>query len=238
MSLSPSPKAIIFDVYDTLFANSVGRWHDAFGAIAREQELGISGRELWDRWKRYEVEFRANRTNLVSPQDNPPFKSYEQAWGDCFEKVFAEDGIRGDAAWAARRSVEHMSRRDPFAETGEAIPVLAERVRIGIFSNADDGFLRPLLQRASLPIQIVESSESARVYKPHPRAFQHILAKLDLAPDEAWYVGDHPFDDILGAKSVGMGAVWINRSRSPFKGEVAPDLEIHDLRQLVGLLPE
>ena len=38
------------------------------------------------------------------------------------------------------------------------------RARLGIFSNADDAFLRPLLATARLKFEFVASSESARVY--------------------------------------------------------------------------
>ena len=50
----PRPDAIIFDVYDTLFENSVDRWQAAFAEIVGEQGLPISGEELWRRWKEFE----------------------------------------------------------------------------------------------------------------------------------------------------------------------------------------
>lgn len=229
----PRPDAIIFDVYETLFENSVDRWQAAFAEIVGEQGLPLSGEELWRRWKEFEVDFRANRTNMDDPLGSPPFKTYERAWAECFQRVFDEDDdLDGDAAGAARRSVEHMSRRDPFPETVDALLDLEGRVRLAVFSNADNDFLRPLLDGFALPFELVASSESTRVYKPHPEAFLYILGELGLEPEDAWYVGDHPFDDVYGAHLVGLTTVWVNRAGARFEGQIEPDIVIKDLREL------
>ncbi len=231
-----SPEAVIFDAYDTLFANSPEKWQEAFAEIATEQKLPLGGPELWRRWKVHEVNFRKSRTNMDDPANNPPFKSYEQAWAECFERVFTEDSLSGDAAAAARRSVEHMSRRDPFPETVEAIRALDGRTRLAVFSNADDAFLRPMLEEYELPFESVNSSESAGIYKPHPAAYAHVLDKLGVAPNRAWYVGDHLWDDVHGASRVGMTTVWINRESLKFDGLTKPDIEISSLLELSGLI--
>ena len=235
MPLNP-PDAIIFDAYDTLFANSPEKWQEAFAEIAKEQRLPLDGPELWRRWKVYEVEFRKSRTNMEDPDDNPPFKSYEQAWAECFERVFADSSLPGDAAAAARRSVEHMSRRDPFPETVEAIRALEGRTKLAVFSNADDAFLLPMLEEYHLPFESVNSSESARIYKPHPAAYAHVLDKIGVSADRAWYVGDHLWDDVHGASRVGMTTVWINREPIVFDGITKPDIEIQSLMELSSLI--
>ncbi len=231
-----SPDAIIFDVYDTLFANSPGKWQEAFAEIAAEQGLPLDGAELWRRWKVYEVDFRKTRTNMEDPDDNPPFKSYEQAWAECFERVFADGSLPGDADAAAKRSVEHMSRRDPYPETLEAIRALEGRAKLAVFSNADDAFLNPMLEEYDLPFVSVISSESAHIYKPHPAAYRHVLDKIGVSADRAWYVGDHLWDDVHGASRVGMTTVWINRESAVFDGLTKPDIEIQSLMELSGLI--
>jgi len=237
MSLT-RPEAIIFDVYDTLFANSPERWQEAFADISAEQKLPYDGAELWKRWKVFEVNFRASRTNMEDPGNNPSFKPYEQAWLECFQMVFNEDKIDGDAALAAQRSVEHMAKRDPYQETVEAIAKLGETFRLAIFSNADDAFVLPLIKEHGLQFESVFSSESARIYKPHPEAFKRILNKLGLPPKSCWYVGDHLWDDVYGASQVGMQTVWINRDNREFDGRVRPVQEIKSLLELVNLAAE
>ena len=52
--------------------------------------------------------------------------------------------------------------------------------------------------------------------KPHAEAFHAALAAVDVGePSAAVFVGDRPFDDIHGAKSVGMRAVLVPHSDIP-----------------------
>jgi 2-haloalkanoic acid dehalogenase type II len=237
MTRLPVPEAVLFDVYDTLFLNSPDDWAVAFDAICREQGLPCTGRELWTMWKRHEVGFREARTNLTDPAKSPPFKTYEMAWAECFERVFRETGTRGDPARAARRSVEHMSSRPIFPDTRPALEAMAGKVRLGVFSNADEAFLQPLLANAGLTFEFVASSESARVYKPSPPAFRHLIDSMKIDPAKAWYVGDQLFDDVLGADAVGLTTVWINRAGAAANGRgPTPDATISDLRELLPLL--
>ncbi|MDA1258161.1 MAG: HAD family hydrolase [Chloroflexi bacterium] len=233
------PDAVMFDVYDTLFLNDTEAWQRAFQQIAEEQGLDITGPDLWGRWKRIEVEFRTWRTNMDDPDSSPPFKTYEAAWRECFEKVFEQDGIPGNAVNAARRSVTHMAHRNPFPETVRALSELSGRVPLGVFSNADDSFLRPMLDEHGLTskFEVIESSESAAVYKPHPGAFQYMFGAMHVEPNRTWYVGDQLYDDVRGASEVGATTIWINRTGArPGPDDVRPSHEITDLMELVALL--
>jgi putative hydrolase of the HAD superfamily len=52
--------------------------------------------------------------------------------------------------------------------------------------------------------------------KPHPEAFRAALRAVSVSdPAHAVFVGDRPFDDIHGAKSVGMRAVLVPHSDIP-----------------------
>lgn len=238
MSRMKRPDAILFDVYATLLQNPVADWHSTFQAVADEQGLGIDGAALYTRWKKHEVGFRARRVNMAAPQETPPFKTYEAAWRECFERVFGENGLSGDAAGGARRVVEHMARCRPFPETVSTLTDLSARACLGVFSNADEDFLRPALNSCGLTSKFdaVASSESAGIYKPHPGAFEHILGLMDVAPGKAWYVGDHLYDDVRGAAGAGLTVVWVNRNgvEPPAEG-ARPDRTIGGLAELVEL---
>lgn len=47
--------------------------------------------------------------------------------------------------------------------------------------------------------------------KPRPEIFLEALDQLNLSPGDALYVGDNYYADVIGAKSVGMDVIWINR---------------------------
>jgi 2-haloalkanoic acid dehalogenase type II len=245
-ALLPCPSAIAFDCYRTLFQNAPADWERTFGEICLEQRLTVSGPDLWDRWKTYEVNFRATRLSPGPDGALPPFRSYRQAWGECFARVFKDLGARADPRAAAAACVRHMAARQPYPETAAAVAALAERTKVAVLSNADDDFLRPCLSALKSDFAAVVSSESARVYKPAPGIFLALLDRLDLEPRTVWFVGDHLHEDVYGSAAAGMSAIWINRPARDgyYAGQVgltagrqqAPHAEISGLLELLGLL--
>ncbi len=73
--------------------------------------------------------------------------------------------------------------------------------------------------------------------KPHPDAFRAAMAAVGVDdPAACVFVGDRPYDDIHGAKSVGMRAVWIPHSEVPGYAAAEPDAVITALTELPPLL--
>jgi putative hydrolase of the HAD superfamily len=77
--------------------------------------------------------------------------------------------------------------------------------------------------------------------KPHPDAFRAALDALGVTdPNRAVYVGDRPYDDVSGAKAVGMRAVLVPHSDIPphqqVPVDVTPDGVIQRLADLPGLI--
>jgi len=76
--------------------------------------------------------------------------------------------------------------------------------------------------------------------KPHPEAFRAALAAVGAEPERAVFVGDRPFDDIHGAKQVGMRAVLVPHSTIPDsqKGHVEgdPDAVVERLADVLAVV--
>ena len=230
---------VIFDFYETLALNNTGLWIDTFRDIRRVQGLDIDPEVLFRTWKTPELQFRKDRLNLQDPDKSPPFKSYQEAWQNCFRQAFSILGLRGDATAAAIRTIRDMGLREPYQDAVEALPLIQARWRTGILSNADDGYLLPLIDRLGWKFDAVLSSEGARAYKPLPGPFRQIMGELGVEPGEAIYVGDTLYDDIVGAQGVGMKAAWINRHESPPDPQFPrPDYEIRSLHELPGVLEQ
>ncbi len=113
-------------------------------------------------------------------------------------------------------------------------------IRIGVLSNtlwprehhemvfARDGVLE-LLDGA------VYSSEIAYT-KPHPEAFRAAMAAVGVHDaSRVVFVGDRLYDDISGAKGVGMRAVLVPHSAVPAH-DVEPDATIQRLAELLPLV--
>ncbi len=223
---------VIFDMYETLVQNPDHLWKVGFEGIISEQSLQVDADRLWHEWSPGESEFRASR---VTP--GAPFRTYHQAWRDCFDMAFNRLGVSGDPDAAVSSFIQYISRRDPYPETVEALQTVQRRWRTAVLSNADDAYLMPNLDLLGLEFEAVLSSEEARVYKPLPGLFQKMLRKLNVKAEESVYVGDRQFEDVQGASEVGIGAIWVNRSGAPRDPELPePACQIRSLLELPQVL--
>lgn len=82
----------------------------------------------------------------------------------------------------------------------------------------------------------------ARVYtsdlehvKPHAEAFGALLAELQVAPADAVFVGDRLWDDIEGARRLGMRTIWMRNAEVP-SYDVDPDAVVDVLGDVVGVV--
>ncbi len=86
----------------------------------------------------------------------------------------------------------------------------AAGLRLGIVSNSD-GRVDQALSAAGLReyFDVVIDSSVFGTEKPDPAIFRAALEALDVAPDEALYVGDLYDVDVVGARAAGMEAVLL-----------------------------
>ena len=99
-------KAVIFDAYNTLFRNETSNWADIFASICQQQNLAVGPQQLWDCWKSFEIQFRQARTNMVNPDQSPPFKTYQVAWEEAFEQAFNYLGLSGNAVFLCGQNLD------------------------------------------------------------------------------------------------------------------------------------
>ncbi len=55
------------------------------------------------------------------------------------------------------------------------------------------------------------AARNVGVLKPDPAVFRHVLAHMQLAPEQVLHIGDDPVADVQGARAAGMHSVWMNR---------------------------
>lgn len=126
---------------------------------------------------------------------------------------------------------EYMDRindkfMDVFQTTTKEIPhaqyVLSELKKnflLGIVSNSMGRNTRIDLATAGLIDlfdDITISSEIGK-RKPHPLIFKKALEGLSIKPEEGIFVGDDLFEDIMGAKQLGMKTVYLLRREDSMK---------------------
>ena len=91
--------------------------------------------------------------------------------------------------------------------------VRADGYRVGILTNG-----LPDTQRAKVEALGLRSLADAIVYaddhavggKPHPACFAAVLAALRVPAPDAVFVGDHPRNDIEGARAAGLRTIWLS----------------------------
>ncbi len=168
--------------------------------------------------------------------------SNESQYSGTLEEVFRRAGVTPTEALLA----SYFEAWDPHTLTDpDVIPVLGELrargIRAGVLSNTlwprtahERVFRRDNV--LALFDGAVYSSEIAWA-KPHPEAFRAAMAAVGVAdPAACVFVGDRPYDDIHGAKRVGMRAVLVPHSEVPSFADAVPDAVITRLAELPALL--
>jgi putative hydrolase of the HAD superfamily len=228
--------AVIFDWGGTLTTSDLGRadlldlWRLAAHRLdpTREDDLVAALAAVDERfWQRTTTTFESWRL------------------AEILEAASAELGLDVTDAVIEEATTHHLDGwTTHIRHEADAGPVLrqlrARGLRIGLLSNTNwpRAFHEHFLDRDGLADLI-----DARLYtsdlghvKPHPSVFLDALASVDVDdPARAVFVGDRPYDDIYGAKQVGLRTVLrASPDVPPF--DVEPDAVIDGLTELVGLI--
>ena len=82
----------------------------------------------------------------------------------------------------------------------------------------------------------------ARIYtsdldhvKPHAEAFHALVTAVQVEPESCVFVGDRLWDDIVGAKRLGMRAIWMRNDEVPYY-DVEPDAVVTELGEIVAVV--
>jgi putative hydrolase of the HAD superfamily len=229
-----SIEAVIFDWGGTLSQyvdiEMEEMWRLAARHLAPDREDEVCARLVaveQASWDRIPVDFRSTRlTELLATAS-------DELGLDVAEAVLEEAATHHLDSWTP-----HM-RHDP-----DAAPVLQalrdQGLRIGLLSNTHwpRAFHERFLERDGLADLIDARCYTSEmdVTKPHPDAFRAVLDAIDVDdPSVCVFVGDRLYDDIHGAKSVGMRAVLRPNALVPTFDE-HPDAVIKGLPELLPLI--
>jgi putative hydrolase of the HAD superfamily len=109
---------------------------------------------------------------------------------------------------------------------------------LGIVSNGAEASRRELVRRLGFDsrVRTLVSSERAGMRKPDVRIFELAAREVGVAPQRCWFVGDHPVNDIAGARAAGMRPVWLRGFHAAADGDPpAPTIgSLAELESLVG----
>lgn len=241
-------RAILFDLDETLidWSDFRGNWWELEPLHLRNVYNYIAGRYpvefdsdkfVQEFARRSRLLWNAARDSLVSPHVGTLLVETASALGVPDEYIDREQLITA-YGWGPAEGTR------PFEEVHRVLARLkGHGFELGIITNS---FLPMRMRDAELDAHDLTkyfprcrlSAADAGFLKPHPEVFRRALMKIGVGPKEAVFVGDNLAADILGAKSVGMKAVW----RKPATGasgrdfDIKPDATIQTLDELPGLI--
>ena len=215
MPLSKNIRAILFDLDGTLRHNepdSTFAFMDyalALGAVDSAEK-----RQHFVRWTHY---YWAQSPELS--QDMQIYRTLsDEFWEHYAVRALVELGCSETTArklapeMQCRMSEEHKPEDIILPDVFPTLETLkAAGYSLSVVSNRSTSF-HEYLQSLALDtyFDLILAAGEVDSWKPDPAIFRHALTQLSLTPDQAIYVGDNYFADVVGARRAGLQPVLID----------------------------
>jgi putative hydrolase of the HAD superfamily len=157
------------------------------------------------------------------------------------ERLRNADGgeASADVALTEALSVSYFDHRDRdpglFSDTVPGLDALRADYRLGLLSN---GSRQPEKVGLDGYFESVVFAQDHRIAKPDRGIFEIVERELGVGPEVCVLVGDHPLNDVAGARGAGWRSIWIDRDgTTPFPAEgPPPDAVVTTLTELPDVL--
>lgn len=113
----------------------------------------------------------------------------------------------------------------------------SKSLRLGMITNGKGQFQMDNIIALGIEkyFDTILVSEWEDMKKPNPEIFKKSLSILDVSANESMYIGDHPENDVMGSKNVGMLAIW---KKDAQWNNVEADFIVDDLKELPLIIQE
>jgi putative hydrolase of the HAD superfamily len=118
-------------------------------------------------------------------------------------------------------------------------------IRMGIVTNSFEGHADKILKELELDrfFYIVVDGREISAFKPESAPFEYALDKLGATPESSAMIGDEFFNDMVGAKRIGLRTVWVNHREQSidemlekYGQSTAPDIIVDSLSELESFI--
>lgn len=236
------PKAILFDLDDTILADSGNEnecWLSAckLHCVASEHpapEALEAAIRAYRRWYWGDPErHRLGRLDLERAREEIVAAALSQLG-------FAAPSL-GAAIAQAYGALRDAAIR-PFPEALETLRTLREQgIQLALITNGSSRLQRRKIEAHGLePLFeyiLIEGEFGAG--KPDQSVYLHALSQLDVLPSQAWMVGDNLEWEVVAPQRLGIFSLWhdVLGSGLPAASTACPDYIIRALPELLELLP-
>jgi putative hydrolase of the HAD superfamily len=203
-----SPKAVLFDLDDTLITHKEAL-EQALTTLYPNYPQLKTAYDLQDFIGAWKESLRSDYKNL------PADKLTEQQRRIGRIRKIWDDSNLSDAFCLKVASEYLQIYQENWNLHGDVRTMLDDfgGVRLGIVTNGYMTQQNQKLRQLGIDAHFgtVITSEEAGVGKPDPFIFHLACQKLGVSPSDAAYVGDLLETDALGAKRAGLDGIWLNR---------------------------
>lgn len=192
--------ALAFDAYGTLF--------DVFSVTALCDELFPGrGNALAQLWRAKQLQYSLLRSLMARHED------FWRLTEDGL--VYASKSLGLELTPDRRRRLmEAYLTLTAFPDVRPGLEVLRKSgIRLAILSNGEPKMLQAAARSAGIAelLDAIISVEEVRVFKPSPRVYNLISARIPVGAGKVGFVSSNSWD-IAGAGSAGLTTFWIQRS--------------------------
>lgn len=221
----PSPKAIIFDVNETLLD---------LAPLRASVGKALQGREdLLPLWFSTMLHYSLVDTLVDDYHD------FGQIGVAALRMVAESQGIELEPEVAREAIVGTITKLPPHPDVVPGLKALAANgYRLVSLTNSSNKGVAAQFEHAGLTGHFERrfSVEDVRAFKPDPRPYRWVLGQLGIGPAEALMVAAHAWD-LAGARAVGLQTAFVRRPGTVLYPNTArPDYVVENLHQLVDRL--
>jgi 2-haloacid dehalogenase len=201
--MGSSIKALVFDVYGTLF--------DVYSVKEKCNELfDGKGEEISVLWRQKQLEYSFLRQ--LMGQYEPFINITKDSLKYSVKKLNLEYNQEKEIAL-----LEEYKNLSYYPEVETVLKQMKPK-KMAVFSNGSRDMLEPLIQNSGLSSLFDEiiSVDDIKQYKPTPASYSYGLKILGLQREEVLFMSSNGWD-ISGAKNFGFKTAWINRNNLPIE---------------------
>ena len=195
-------KALTFDCYGTLIDWESGMI-EALKPLTSKASLKLSRDQILEAHARHES----------SQQIQTPAKLYRELLAVVYRRLAEEWGVAVN--WNDCVTYGRSIRSWPaFADTAASLQYLKQHYKLAILSNVDNESFSFSSEKLGVDFDAVYTAEDCGSYKPSPRNFDYMLAKLNtlgIEKGEILHTAESLFHDHGPANQHGLASCWIHR---------------------------
>lgn len=193
------PKAVFFDLYETLITEFDPHWQPGASPSVAEQ-IGMDDEVFTSAWR----SLRHERETGVLPDFPSALREICQI----------TDHPLNETQFAQLHKERLDSKAKPFAQIDEGVMRMLQVIRqmgvkMGVISNCMAEEVAAWETSSLAPIfDSVVFSYQAGCMKPDPKIYHRACRKMGVEPEQSLFVGDGGSDELTGAAQVSMTPYW------------------------------